>query len=303
MPPIDLYQVLLSLMLGGSIFALIHGLFRKPVVAQVSVQRQVARALGADRALTIFEQPIVGRLMLMALALARRLRAAGIRQRIGNDLAASGNPGGYNIDEYLALCVACAAGLGAVGLTMALLIDVTAPLVALTMTALGFFAPLATLNGAAKRRLLRIAKQLPYTLDLLALMLGAGGTFAESIDTIIRDNPDDDFNQELRIVQAEIDFGSSRALALRNLAQRLPLDALRSVVGAINQAEALGTPLSTILKTQADMIRSARSTRAEKLSASASLRILVPSMLIMIAVVITLFGPMLVRYFATGQLY
>jgi hypothetical protein len=43
------------------------------------------------------------------------------------------------------------------------------------------------------------------------------------------------------------------------------------------------------------MLRMYRSVRAEKLSASASLRILVPSMLILLAVVIIVFAPLIIR--------
>src|SRR5690606_2505 len=155
--------------------------------------------------------------------------------------------------------------------------------------------PIYLLGDAASSRVSRIAKQLPYTLDLIALSMAAGSTFSEAIDTIIRDDPQDDFNQELAIVQAEIRFGTSRANALMNLANRIPLETLRSVVGAVNQAETLGTPLSQILKTQSTMLRVNRTVRAEKLSASASLRILIPSMLIMLAVVLSVLAPFIIR--------
>ena len=49
------------------------------------------------------------------------------------------------------------------------------------------------------------------------------------------------------------------------------------------------------------MLRMHRTVRAEKISASASLRILVPSVLILVAVVIFVFGPVLVRMMK-GQL-
>ena len=102
-------------------------------------------------------------------------------------------------------------------------------------------------------------------------------------------------------MQSEIEFGTTRAIALTNMAERLPLDQLRSVIGAVNQAELLGTSLSTILKNQATMLRNGRSVTAEKRSAEASLRIIVPSMLIMAAVLLCVFGPYIIR-FAKGQL-
>ena len=116
-----------------------------------------------------------------------------------------------------------------------------------------------------------------------------------AVQTLIRDAPEEDMNQELRIALSEIEFGATRAAALSHLAKRIPLEPLHSVIAAINQAEKLGTPLSTILKLQADMLRMHRGVRAEKLSASASLRILVPSTMILMAVVVIVFSPMIIR--------
>ena len=110
------------------------------------------------------------------------------------------------------------------------------PVVSVFMMFVGFAIPLWTLQEAAAARVSRISKKLPYSLDLIALMMAAGSAFTEAIETLIRDEPDDDLNQELRIVMAEIEFGTRRGEALRNLAERIPLETLRSIVGAINQA-------------------------------------------------------------------
>ena len=125
--------------------------------------------------------------------------------------------------------------------------------------------------------------------------------FNEAAETLIRDDPDDDLNQELQLALSEMQFGTTRAVALENIARRIPLETLRSIIAAVNQADALGTPLADILKTQADMLRNQRAVVAEKKSASASLKILVPSMLILAAVVIVVFGPIILR-FTRGEL-
>ncbi len=74
------------------------------------------------------------------------------------------------------------------------------------------------------------------------------------------------------------------------------------MIAAINQSEKLGTPISTILKVQADMLRDPPRVIAEKKSASASLRILVPSMMIMISVITIVFSPIIIR-FTKGELF
>lgn len=295
-------QIITTLLVIAAVFLLVWSVFRYPVPAEPPLHRRMATEMGAAMRRTVFDQPLLAPLLAIALGIARRFNIQSIRQRIRQDLDASGNPNGYSVEEYLAICLLSGALLGFAALTVELMsmsrfIVITVPAVA----ALGFYLPIYLLGDAASSRVSRIAKQLPYTLDLIALSMAAGSTFSEAIDTIIRDDPQDDFNQELAIVQAEIRFGTSRANALMNLANRIPLETLRSVVGAVNQAETLGTPLSQILKTQSTMLRVNRTVRAEKLSASASLRILIPSMLIMLAVVLSVLAPFIIRRVQGGS--
>ncbi len=295
MPPELLLGLLVTALVAFATFFVVWALFRFPVPAEPAVHRKVAKAVGAQSRVTLFEQPVVAPLMNLALAMAHRLNWRNLRKQVRRDLEAAGNPNNYSVEEYIALCLGSA--VMTAGGTVAVLAAVQqfqmwlVPL----MFVVGLFIPLTSIRGEARKRVLRIGKQLPYTLDLIALMMAAGSTFSEAIETLIRDNPDDDLNRELRIVQAEIDFGTSRANALQNMADRIPLDSLRSVVGAINQAEKLGTPLSVILKQQSGMMRMHRSVRAEKLASSAGLRILIPGTLILMSVVLIIFGPTLIR--------
>lgn len=303
MPSIPPVEVTLHLLIFVSVSLLVFSVFRYPVPTEPPIHRRIAAAVGADVRNTAFEQPLFAPVMSLALATAQRFNISSVRASIRRNLNAAGNSNGYSVEEYIAICIVCGAlMMGVGGLITIVLMGYLEPITILITGMLGFMAPILTLRSAARSRMLRISKQLPYTLDLVALTMAAGSTFQEAIETIIRDAPDDDFNQELRLVQAEITFGSSRAQALSNLAERIPLDSLRSIVGAVNQAELLGTPLATILKSQSGMLRMQRSVRAEKLAASASLRILLPLMLILIAVALIMMAPMAIRYYTTGTL-
>lgn len=289
------YQIFVSIAVFAGIALPIYALFRDPVPAEPPIQRRFAAALGSEHK-TIFENPLLAPILNQGLALTNRMNLPGIRAEIRQQLNASGNPSGYSVQEYLALCMVSGAALG---FASALLLVVTGSALALLagplMGVIGFGVPLYALRDAGQRRCRKISKQLPYTLDLISLTMAAGSSFNEAIQTLIRDEPDDDLNQELAIVLSEMDFGTPRATALNNLADRIPLESLRSIVGAVNQAESLGTALSAILKLQSDMLRAQRGVRAEKLSASASLRILLPSMLILVAVVVIVFSPLIIR--------
>ena len=292
----SLEQLFISVIVFAGVFLPIYAIFRYPVPTAPPVNRRIARAMGADRA-TIFEQPLLAPVLNFVVAIASRLNLPKVRADIRQDLDASGNASGYSVEQYLSLCVlsgltvALLAGFGELWLGGGLLLIVL-PLGA----AGGFYVPLILLHGARNRRVIRIAKQLPYTLDLIALVMAAGSSFGEAVQTLIRDNPEDELNQELKIALSEIEYGSTRATALKNLGIRIPLESLRSVIASVNQSEKLGTPMAAVLKVQADMLRAHRGVIAEKKSASASLRILVPSMMIMISVVVIVFSPMIIRY-------
>lgn len=294
-------QAALSVLQFLAVALFVWAVFRIRLTPEPPVNRRIAMALGVGSRDTVFETPGLQSAMAVFLGLARRFPLG--RDRIRRDLEASGNPSGYGVEEYLALCLACATAMAVVGVFTAGMFGVFGGVVAVTLILVGFYAPLFVIRESAEKRTTAIAKQVPYTLDLIALTMESGATFTEAVDTMIQDDPNDPLNQELGLVRAEIDMGSSRSGALRNLADRVPLESLRGVVGAINQSEALGTPLSTILKNQASMLRHIRSVRAEEAAAKASLKILVPSMLILAAVMLVLFSPIILALIeGDGQL-
>lgn len=303
--PIDMliFAVVTSAFVFAGIFVPIFAIFRYPVPDDAPIHRQIAKAVGVDQE-TVFENAVFAPVLSLFIQLAKRVNLMGLRNRIRQNLQTSGNPSGYTVDQVLALAMASAASIGLFSSAITLLINGGMLLLFFpTMTLVGFMIPLTVLSSSAKKRSRLIGKQLPYTLDLIALVMASGSSFTEAIQTLIRDDPDDNLNQELAFSLSEMEYGTTRSAALKNLGERIPLDSLRSVVGAVNQAEKLGTPLSEILKVQAEMLRMHRSVRAEKLSASASLKILIPSMLILLAVVLVIGAPMIIRFIVQGSLW
>ena len=298
-----IFAAVTSLFVFAGIVVPIYAIFRYPVPDEAPIHRQIAKAVGVDQE-TVFENPMFAPVLSLFVQLAKRVNLTGLRKTIRQNLQASGNPSGYTVDQVLALAMASAVFVGLFSSGIALLISGGMLLLFLpTMSTVGFLIPLFVLSSSAAKRTRKIGKQLPYTLDLIALVMASGSSFTEAVETLIRDDPEDDLNQELAFSLSEMEYGTTRANALMNLAERIPLDSLRSVIGAVNQAEKLGTPLSSILKVQAEMLRMHRSVRAEKLSASASLKILVPSMLILLAVVLVIGAPLLIRFITQGSLW
>lgn len=167
--------------------------------------------------------------------------------------------------------------------------------VALKLMLLWVF-PEIWLRGAVKRRHLAIQKSLPFVLDVLTLSVEAGLDFISALQRNCKSRKMDPLNEELLRMTKEIQVGSSRREALRNMSERVKQPDLKSVAFALIQADELGVSIGSILRIQAEQLRSRRFDRAEKLAAEAPVKMLGPLMLcIFPAVFIILLGPVLAQ--------
>ncbi len=295
--------LLINVLVFVSVLALVTSLFRAPVETTDEAAFHV-EVDNVDRS-SLFEVVWCRPFLIPLHQLVRRLNLPGFKKHILRLLLALGNPHQYSAEEYLVLCCVWGiiGGLMFVLTGRAAVDEISLPAGVLFLIvgfAGGFFGCYLWLRERALRRLRDIAKRLPYTLDLISMAMDAGATFYEAVNAVIRDDPDDPLNQELSIVVREIDFGRSRQDALTHLGQRITVEGLDSILSAVLQAEALGTPLANVLKLQAELLRMRRSMRAERKAGEASVKILVPSMLIMACCVIIIFAPVVVR-FIRGQ--
>ena len=97
-------------------------------------------------------------------------------------------------------------------------------------------------------------------------------------------------------------MGSTRKEALLSLKERVPSDYVTGLVASVVQAEQMGTPLTNILKVQAKAIRMKRSQRAEKLAGEAPVKMIMPLLFIVGAIMLTLFGATIIKA-ARGELF
>ena len=154
----------------------------------------------------------------------------------------------------------------------------------------GFLAP-KSLRDRANRRLSRIRIRLPFAVDLIALTMEAGGGFQECLQTAVAENGDHPLTEELAEVLRQISLGRPRNEALTALQDRLNDPDINELVFAINKGEELGTPLSAILRDQAEQMRLKRSQRGEKAAAEAEVKIIFPGMVLMIACLLVIITP------------
>lgn len=152
------------------------------------------------------------------------------------------------------------------------------------------------LGKMAARRLFHIKQRLPFLLDLLTLLMEAGSTFLQSLAEAVEEFRDHPVGIEFGRVLSEINMGKSRIAALEALKDRLDDNEITSIVGSIIQGETLGTPLSQLFRTQADVLRIKRTQRAETIAGEAGVKMLLPSVLVMAAAVLIILGPFVLSF-------
>ena len=154
--------------------------------------------------------------------------------------------------------------------------------------------PLHWLKQARAKRAKSIVRALPFVLDLLTLSVEAGLDFMGAVQRNCERRKMDPLNEELLRMQREIQIGTTRKVALRNLSERVRIPQVRTLCTALIQAEELGVSIGSILRIQADQMRQDRFERAEKLAHEAPTKMLFPLLLFIFpATIIVLLGPLL----------
>src|SRR5436189_196408 len=156
---------------------------------------------------------------------------------------------------------------------------------------MGALFPSAWLNRKVAERKNSILRDLPDTLDLLAISVEAGMGFEGALEIVCQNFNSplaDEFSRTLR----EMELGLPRRDAFQNLKRRTEVPELSNFVLALLQADALGIPIGRVLKTQAAEMRSKRRQWAREKAGKLPVKILFPLVaFIFPAVLIVVLGP------------
>ena len=298
----DFWDIAIMIGLAAFVVMLVKALFSGRTEPKLSPQREIAIATGHTDRRTLFENPLIRPLLWILLSITHSMNMPKLKNWVNQQLVAAGSPDYFTPEEYITLSLFY-------GLSFAGLLELFSLLATGSISVSAFFLgilfgtglSLFSIKNSAQNRLLGITKKLPYTLDLISLAMGAGATFVEATKTVIKDDPEDQFNIELQAVLSEMEYGTTRRQALENMADRVPIPSVQNLVSSIIQAEELGTPLAKVLRDQSQLLRMQRSVRAEQLAASASIKILIPSLLLLLAAVLTIFGPSIINISKNGM--
>ncbi|RMD89973.1 MAG: type II secretion system F family protein [Alphaproteobacteria bacterium] len=170
---------------------------------------------------------------------------------------------------------------------MAFLVPIGSVLVA-------FLAPDLLIKNAAQKRQDAIRKALPDALDLMVICAEAGLTLDTALNRVTHEmaKSSPELADEFGLTAVELGFLPDRRQALNNLADRVPLPAVRGVVTTLVQTERYGTPLATALRVLSAEYRNERMMKAEEKAARLPATMTVPLiMFILPTLFVVLLGP------------
>ena len=189
-------------------------------------------------------------------------------------LLAAGSPHGFEPEDYWGFTIFCIVLFGLMGALMGLMTGTV--YVFLGFAAAGILLPFTYLSDMIRRRQTRVRKELPFALDLLTLSVEAGMDFTAALANIVERLKKSPLAQEFDQAVKEINIGKQRSDALRDMAGRLAMTEVNTVVSSLIQADQLGTGLGTVLRIQAEDVRIRRFQSAEKRASEVPVKMLFP---------------------------
>ncbi len=162
----------------------------------------------------------------------------------------------------------------------------------------GWLLPIITVNFQLKQHRQSVATALPDALELLAICVSVGlsldAAFQRVAVEIRLSSPA--LADEFSLTWAEISISPSREQALANMAERVNLPAVKSVIGTLIQSLRFGTPLAQSLRNAASEMRNHQMIELEERANRLPAMLTVPVMLfIMPTVFLIVGGPAAIR--------
>ena len=162
----------------------------------------------------------------------------------------------------------------------------------------GFRLPDIWLGLKIRARQKEIQLALPDTIDLISISVEAGLGLVAAIQRISERFPNPLSEEFLRTLQ-EVRLGRAQGDALRDMARRVDLPDLTTLLTAIVQAEQLGLAVSNVLKIQSERLRERRAQRAREAAQKAPIKMTFPLVLFIFpALFIVILGPAMIKIFS-----
>lgn len=225
------------------------------------------------------------------------------RLRLMDRLKQGGLEYALTVDQLVAGQVIAAAAMIVLLIAVSWPMGMPRPAWLLGAALLGGYLPLSWLRDRIERRARRIAKSLPFYLDVITLAIEAGSNMTGALQHAADKGPQGPMSEELHRVLRDVRAGRTRRDALRMLSDRLRMPAISNWVAAVLTAERQGSSLGPILRAQAEQRRTERFLRAEAMALKAPVKMLFPLMTcIFPCTFVIIFFPVVVRIVYEGIL-
>lgn len=145
---------------------------------------------------------------------------------------------------------------------------------------IGFYLPRIRLHDLYQQSRRRIIRVFSSFLDVLALTLESGLNFQSALQMAAQRLPGDGAGHSLRVqlyeVLRDIRSGEHRLAALQKFGDRLALPQVTQFVASVTAAERQGVSVSTLLRRQAEQLRTSRALSAERHAMKMPVKLLAP---------------------------
>ena len=167
------------------------------------------------------------------------------------------------------------------------------------LVAIGYFVPTYWLESRVSSRKLRIEEGFPNALDLIQVSIEAGLGFDAAMTRVANElkRPAPEIAQEFLTVQYQVQAGRPRDAAMRDMADRVGLESIRSFANVVQQSIKFGTSMSVAMTTYADELRQTRELRAQEMANKLPVKMsIVMASLMLPALIMMTIGPVVSRY-------
>ncbi len=206
---------------------------------------------------------------------------------------------------YFGLKVLCAAICAGVFLIVTLLFRNPFPqsyfFFFLTATAVvGFYTPGVFVHYKTRIRKNKLLQNFPDAMDLLVVCVEAGMGLDSAINRVGEEMKLSNkiLSEEFRLLALELRAGKARKDALKNLAMRVDLEDVNSLVTLLIQTDKFGTRVAQSLRVYSDSMRTKRYQRAEEIAAKLPVKLVLPLVFcIFPSLFIAILGPAFIQVY------
>lgn len=171
-------------------------------------------------------------------------------------------------------------------------------MIVMMSAAAGFYLPRLYIAQRIRSRRREAQDGFPDALDTLLVCVEAGLSLGAAIDRVATEigRAYPVLGEQLKLVALEINAGMTREAALRNMADRLGVDEVYSLVTLLLQSESLGTSIALALRVHAQEMRAKRLVRAEEKGNKLPVKIVMPlAFCVLPAQVLVIMTPLAIR--------